>query len=99
MMTSKELTEHLEAARYRFAYTMIRCPHWYTLRETWSNKKVFEAVVRAIRHHGVVRPWPQDRPRYWHTYFDAGEWTYWTMGAPVGETILINRAKVSSSGR
>jgi len=94
-MTPEELTKHLEAHEYRFAKTMPQIPHYYTLRKNWKDDKLFEEVVQAIRDLGEVRPWPAPpkKARYHHTYFDAGEWSYWSMGAPLNETILINRAK------
>jgi len=93
-MTKEKLQQILEAAKYRYAYTMRSwCPHWYTLRKTWDDDKLFEECVQAIRDLGEVRPWPEGKPKYWHTYFDAGEWSYWSMGAPLGETTLINRAR------
>jgi hypothetical protein len=29
-----------------------------------------------------------------YTYLDIDGWQYWTMGAPLSQTILINRAKL-----
>ena len=29
-----------------------------------------------------------------HTYFDHDGWTYWTMGAPLHETVLIKRERM-----
>ena len=45
-----------------------------------------------IREQGEVRPWG----KHMHTYFDYDGWTYWTMGAPLDETILINRERTKS---
>jgi hypothetical protein len=28
-----------------------------------------------------------------HVYLDVDEWKYWTMGSPLDDTILINRAR------
>jgi hypothetical protein len=95
MMTKEELTQHLESARYRFAKTMPQHPHWYTLRETWADETVFEAVAEAIRRYGEKRAWHNQRK---FVYFDAGGYTYWTMGCPLGQTILINRAQISPVG-
>jgi hypothetical protein len=92
MMTTEELTQHLEAATYQFARTMPQHPHWYTLRKTWADEKVFEAVVEAIRHYGEKRLW-QNKHKF--VYFDAGGYICWTMGCPLGQTILINRARIA----
>lgn len=88
-MSREELTCALEGAQWIYAKTMPQCPHHYTLRKTWTDDTQFAAAVVAIRKYGVVRPWG----RYRHTYFDANGYTYWTMGAPIPATILINRAK------
>lgn len=80
----------LQSASYVFAKTMPMAPHWYTLRERWTQPEPFEAVVQFIRDHG-------EKERYGKaTYIklQVGSYKYWTMGAPLSETILINRAKV-----
>jgi hypothetical protein len=92
MMTREELTRYLESATYRFAKTMPQNPHWYTLRKEWPDEAVFEAVVEAIRHYGEKRAWQTRK----FVYFDAGKYMYWTMGAPLSATILINRAERAS---
>lgn len=94
-MTPEELTKLLESATYRFARTMPWIPHWYTLRKTWNDDSLFAAVVKAIRDLGEVRPWPEKKPKYHHTYFDANGWTYWSMGEPIHETTLINRTRIN----
>jgi hypothetical protein len=57
----------------------------------------FAEFVGLIRRDGVVKPWPRDAatPRYHHTYLELDGWEYWTMGAPVPETTVINRARPS----
>ena len=92
-MTEEELTQHLEAAEYVFAKTMPQIPHWYTQRKNWKDDGLFQECVQAIRDLGEVRPWPAppEKPKYHNTYFDAGEWSYWTGGLP--REMWINRAK------
>ena len=95
-ITPQQLRRILESVPYRFAYTYRKfCPHWYTLREAWNDDPLFDLVVQTIRDIGEVRPWPAPpkEPKYHNAYFDAGNWTYWSMGAPIPETILINRAR------
>ena len=75
-------------AEWTFARTMPHIPHEYTLRKN-SPRDAFDAAVVLIREQGEVRPWR----KYIHTYFDYDGWTYWTMGAPLHETILINRER------
>ncbi len=87
-MERKELISLLEFAQWRFAKTMPQFPHDYTLRKTWPSERQFEDVVTAIREFGKPRRW------FRNTYvtFYAEEYMYWTMGATIKETILINRA-------
>ena len=87
--------------RWRFAATMPQWPHEYTVRE-WepSREDDFEWFARLIRERGEVRPWPRGArvPKYHHTYFELDGWQYWTMGAPVHETTVINRAVIGGKG-
>lgn len=78
----------LEGQTYKFSKTMPHIPHSYTLKETWHRPEQFEDVVQYIRDAGVQEKWG----RYNHHYLYLNGFKYWTMGAPVGETILINRA-------
>lgn len=80
----------LEGNSWTFAKTMPHCPHWYTLRKNWSGDMQFDTAVELIRQHGK----PALYYRKVHIYLTLGEWKYWTMGAPIDETILINRERV-----
>lgn len=87
--------------RWRFAATMPKWPHEYTVRE-WerSREEDFESFVRLIRECGETRPWPRGArvPKYHHIYFELEGWQYWTMGAPISETTVINRAVIGGKG-
>ena len=69
---------------------MAWVPHEYTLRNKAPDPVRFERVVAHIRSVGYVIPWG----KYNNTYLDFDGWRYWTMGAPIEETTLINRAKL-----
>jgi hypothetical protein len=63
-------------------------PHWYTVRE-WvpEQEGEFEAFVRLLRKYGSDEV-------FWgkpYRYLDLDGFHYWTMGAPVEETTVINR--------
>lgn len=76
----------LERHDYRFAKTMPKNPHFYTMRHDWRNEEFIKAVS-YIREHGRLQMhW--NKP---YTVLDVNDFFYWTMGAPIGETILINR--------
>jgi hypothetical protein len=85
-----EVERLLLSASWRFAKTMPEMPHWYTLRREWARDEEFAAAVLAIRQHG--RRGAYRGNRYTYLYLDGMR--YWTMGAPVEQTILINRAVV-----
>ncbi|MSQ27349.1 MAG: hypothetical protein EXR51_04320 [Dehalococcoidia bacterium] len=88
-MTGEQTAEALAfiaGARWTFAKTMPWAPHEYTVRN-WGPTEPFAAFVHLIRSAGYPRQWKQ----YLHTYMDVDGWTYWTMGAPVEQTVIINR--------
>ena len=72
-----------------FAKTMPGNPHWYTLRKYWKDAD-FCYVVSAIREHGYSEIFKGRR----YMMFNMNNMKYWTMGAPLEQTILINRAKI-----
>ena len=71
-----------------------KLPHEYTLRKNWDAAE-FEWVAQHIRATGYEQ---QFIGRVW-TYYDVGEHQYWTMGNPLSETTLINRAVKKPSKR
>lgn len=89
-MTMMEFAaEALRDAPFRLAKTMPKIPHEYTRRSEWNNDDKFEWVVMFIRENGV-------KEKFWQrefTYLYVNGYKYWTMGSPIEQTILINRAK------
>jgi hypothetical protein len=79
--------------QWRCAKTMPQWPHEYTVRQfddPQQDQAVFEEAVAFIRAKG-------ERRRFEPTgklsvYLDVDGRQYWTMGAPIEETIIINRA-------
>lgn len=84
--TEADFRSFVERHAWIFARTMPQNPHEYTLRRN-ARKEVFEAAVRYVREHGRMERF-RGRP-YRTLYLD--EHKYWTMGAPLADTILINR--------
>lgn len=72
---------------WRFAKTMPENPHWYTLRKTWQDDADFVQAVQFIRHAG----YRESYNNRWYTMLDINDMKYWTMGAPLDKTVLINR--------
>ena len=91
---------YIAKVRWQFAKTMPQWPHEYTVREWRPDlEREFFEFVALIRRDGIVKPWPPDvaTPRYHHTYLELDGWEYWTMGAPIPETTVINRAVLMQS--
>ena len=80
------------AHNWKFAKTMQWCPHFYTLRQGFNQDEDFVFMVTFIRKYGKHEKW-FNKPRI---YLYVDEWKYWTMGSPVDETILINRARIDA---
>jgi hypothetical protein len=93
--TVERARQYIARVRWRFARTMPEWPHWYTVRQ-WRPDLVadFEAFATLIRRVGVVKPWPRDavQPTYRFPYLELDGFEYWTLGAPIPETTVINRA-------
>ena len=87
-MTEDEFREFVASSPWKFAQTMANIPHEYSLRKKHEDDQRFADAVQFIRESGYVQSFYGREYRY----FDLGGHQYWTMGAPVEETILINRA-------
>ena len=87
-MDFKKAAQLLLANEFRFAKTMPQNPHWYTLRKTWANDKEFAEVVAFIRANSYTEYFFK-KP---FQMFLLNGFKYWTMGAPIDITILINKA-------
>jgi len=86
------LGEVLLSRRWIYAKTMPQNPHWYTLRREWNDDALFDKTVQAMRKIGYKKLW-HGKP---FTMTNVNGMTYWTMGAPISATILINRKYISS---
>ena len=87
----KELPDALRAfianSTWTFAKTYApRWPHEYIVRDR-VDRSLFEQLVRHIREHGYEGRFYSQK----NMYFDHDGVAYWTMGAPPGETTIINR--------
>lgn len=89
-ITIEFLEQLFNSLSFRFAKTMPKHPHWYTLRKEWKDDELFDRVVIYIRENG----YPVRFGNRTYIYLDVDGFHYWTMGSPINETILINRAKI-----
>jgi hypothetical protein len=67
------------------AKTIPKWPHEYIVRIQFDDV-LFEQLVRHIRANGYLGKFYQET----YTFFDEGGKTFWTMGAPLEETTIIN---------
>jgi len=67
---------------------MPEWPHEYLVRER-VDENLFVRLVRHIRQYGFEGRFYQRTL----TYFAEDGLLYWTMGAPIEETTIINRCK------
>ena len=77
---------------WHYAKTMPQWPHEYTVRKYEDPKEdqtLFEEAVAFIRAYGERRKF--EPTGKCSVYFDI-DGRQWTMGAPIDETIIINRA-------
>jgi len=67
-------------------------PHSYIVRDR-VDEGVFKKLVQYIQEHGFEAPFYDQT----YIYFQHGDHLYWTMGAPVEETTVINRCTEENS--
>ena len=85
---SPRLRAFVDRERWTFAKTMPEWPHEYIVRER-VDEQLFVELVRHIRECGR-------EGRFFKrvlVYYEEAGLVYWTMGAPVDETTIVNRCR------
>jgi hypothetical protein len=77
---------------FRFAKTMPESPHWYVKRDP-SNDADYVELFHTIAREGVIEKWDGRPYRYWYS---GDGFKYWAMTTDVGQSLIINRAKVDN---
>jgi hypothetical protein len=90
-MTKNDLQLALEKCYWRYARTLGRIPHHYTLRKTWKSDEFFDQAVITLRENSVDEMFGRKTFKYCY----LGNFKYWTMGSPVERTILINKVQIN----
>ena len=83
-----DLRTFVDTQHWTFAKTMPEWPHEYVVRER-VDEVLFDRLVVHIRAHEV-------EGRFYEraiTYHEEAGLVYWTMGAPLHETIIVNRCR------
>ena len=83
----QRIEQLVHAQQWIFAKTMPDNPHWYTLRRCWERDEDFVWTVQTIRRYGYEEIYEG----CFYTVLNIDGMKYWTMGAPIPETVLINR--------
>ena len=88
MILPAELRSFIETEVWTFAKTMPDWPHHYIVRDR-VDEELLERLVVHTRAYG--------RPgRFYERvliYYEEAGLVYWTMGAPVHETTIVNRCR------
>ena len=87
-----ELREFINEEKWTYAKTMPKWPHEYIVRER-VDENLFVKLVQHIRANGYQGNFYQKKI----TYYEEDGLVYWTMGAPLSETIIINRCRKENS--
>lgn len=82
------LSEYINTVSWTFDITMPEWPHDYIVKKD-VNVQLFNELVRHIRKYGYEGMFYQKSI----TYFDHEGMVYWTMGATIDNTTVINRCK------
>jgi hypothetical protein len=88
MMFPEELLRFVSSERWTYAKTMPDWPHEYLVRER-VDRSLFERMVAHIRSNGYEGAFYQSKI----VYYEEDGLVYWTMGAPLMETTIINRCR------
>jgi hypothetical protein len=88
MAFTQELRDFVSRETWTYAKTMPVWPHEYIVRER-VDEDLFVQLVKHIRAYGYEGNFYRRKI----TYFDEDGLVYWTMGAPVEETEIVNRCK------
>lgn len=84
----EELKRFVNNEEWTYAKTMPTWPHEYLVRKR-VDEKLFEQLVTHIRSNGYEEWFYQ----MMLGYFEEDGLVYWTMGAPLNETTIINRCR------
>jgi hypothetical protein len=88
----EDLRRFASEEKWTYAKTMPTWPHEYLVRARVDDG-LFESMVKHIRSNGYEGRFYEQKT----TYYEEAGLVYWTMGAPLEETIIINRCRKEDS--
>ena len=94
-MTHSAFTQFILRNTWIFAKTYAAfCPHEYVVKERLpaEERVLFEQIVSFIRERGFTAAYGRLGP---NRYYTVDEYYYWTMGEPIEEANILNRAKMA----
>ena len=86
------LRRFVDEEKWTFAKTMPKWPHEYLVRDR-VDEELFKWLVMHIRTNGYEGRFYKMKI----TYYEEDGLLYWTMGAPLDKTTIINRCRVEDS--
>ncbi len=92
VITMEEFRAFVRDKKWTFAKTMPQAPHEYIVKGKLSaaDQIMFEKAAQFIRDAGFIC-------RYFKSawqYYILDDYYYWTMGNPIPETTILNRASL-----
>lgn len=89
-MEESLINKYIEKVRWQISKDQS---HQYTVKQWRKDLNTeFEDFVMHIRNKGYQESFYGRL----YIYLEIGEYKYWTMGAPLNETIIINRTTIIS---
>ena len=94
ILNEDQLRDFINSFTWTFAKTYAKiCPHEYIVKDKIHEQHhdSFVNVVRFVREKGFTAYYNNRAGRY----YILDDHYYWTMGAPIEETTVLNRARLS----
>src|ERR1051326_6706276 len=91
-MTPEQINSFIAGHQWRFARTMASMPHSYVVKKGCRSDQEFERFVMHIRRHGYKQKFGSAYYIYLDWEVDGVVHQFWTMGAALKTTFIINRA-------
>jgi hypothetical protein len=91
-LTAGDIESFIHGHEWRFAKSMAHIPHAYVVKAKCRCPFEFQRFVIHIRKFGYRAKFGRTYYTYFDWMVDGTLYQFWTMGAPLEKTIIINRA-------